>query len=140
MSARDEALEAIEVHRASGRRFAAGGTTSFVREQGQGAPVVLLHGVPTSSFLYRKVIPVLAQQGLRAVAFDFPGLGLADRPEEFDYSWSGLSRWMGEAIDALGIDRCHLVVHDIGGPIACEWAGRNPQRGHSLTALNCMLG
>jgi pimeloyl-ACP methyl ester carboxylesterase len=74
------------------------------------------------------------------VAFDFPGLGLADRPEDFDYSWSGLSRWMGEAIDALGINRCHLVVHDIGGPIACEWAVRNPERVLSLTALNTMLG
>ena len=74
--------EAIEVHQAAGRRFAAGGVGSFVREQGDGAPVVLLHGVPTSSFLYRKVIPALAEQGLRAVAFDFPGLGLAERPEE----------------------------------------------------------
>jgi pimeloyl-ACP methyl ester carboxylesterase len=118
--------------------------SSFVREQppsvGTGEAVVLVHGVPSSSFLYRKMIPALAQQGLRAIAFDFPGLGLADRPEEFDYSWSGLSRWMGQAIDALGIDRCHLVVHDIGGPIACEWAVRNPDRVLSLTALNTMLG
>ena len=45
-----------------------------------------------------------------------------------------------EAIDTLGIDRCHLVVHDIGGPIACEWAVRNPERVLSLTALNTMLG
>src|ERR671931_1523348 len=126
MSARDEALDAIEVHRASGRRFASGGTPSVVPEQGQGAPVVLLHGVPTSSYLYRKVIPALAEQGLRAVAFDFPGLGLADRPVDFDYSWSGLARWTGEAIDALGIERCHLVVHDIGGPIGFEWAIHNP--------------
>lgn len=100
---------------------------------------MLLHGVPTSSFLYRKVIPVLAQQDLQGVAFDFPGLGLADRPVEFDYSWSGLARWTGDAIDALGIDRCHLVVHDIGGPIGFEWAIRNPERVHSLTALDTML-
>ena len=140
MSARDEAREAIEVHRAAGRRFAAGGTTSFVREQGPGAPVVLLHGVPTSSFLYRKVIPALAEQGLRGVAFDFPGLGLADRPAGFDYSWSGLARWTGEAIDALGIDRCHLVVHDIGGPIGFEWAVRGPERVLSLSVLNTIVG
>ena len=139
MSSREDARDAIDVHRAAGRRFAAGGTTSFVREQGQGAPVVLLHGVPSSSFLYRKVIPVLAQQGLRGVAFDFPGLGLADRPDDFDYSWSGLARWTGEAIDALGIERCHLVVHDIGGPIGFEWAIHNPDRVHSLTALDMML-
>jgi haloalkane dehalogenase len=139
MSSRDATRDAIDVHRAAGRRFAAGGTTSFVREQGRGAPVVLLHGVPSSSYLYRKVIPVLAQQGLRGLAFDFPGLGLADRPADFDYSWSGLARWTGAAIDALDLDRCHLVVHDIGGPIGFEWAIRNPGRVHSLTALDMML-
>jgi pimeloyl-ACP methyl ester carboxylesterase len=139
MRIRESTREAIEVHRAAGRRFEAGGTTSFVREQGQGAAVVLLHGVPSSSFLYRKVIPVVAGDGLRPVAFDFPGLGLADRPDDFDYSWSGLARWTGDAIDALEIDRCHLVVHDIGGPIGFEWAVRNPERVLSLTALNTML-
>src|SRR4051794_32033037 len=139
MSTREDTRDAIDVHRAAGRRFTAGGTTSFVREQGRGAPVVLLHGVPSSSFLYRKVIPVLAQQGLRGVAFDFPGLGLAERPVDFDYTWSGLARWLGEAIDALELDRCHLVVHDIGGPIGCEWAVRNPDRVLSLTALNTLL-
>ncbi len=137
---RDAAREAIEAHQASGRRFTAGGVTSFAREQGQGAPVVLLHGVPTSSFLYRKVVPALAEQGLRGVAFDFPGLGLAERPDRFDYTWSGLARWTGEAVDALDLDRFHLVVHDIGGPIGCEWVAGNRDRILSLTALNTMLG
>jgi haloalkane dehalogenase len=139
MSIRDATREAIEVHRAAGRRFTAEGLTSFVREQGSGTPVVLVHGVPTSSFLYRKVMPVLAEQGLRPIAFDLPGLGLADRPVDFDYSWSGLARWTGAAIDALELDRCHLVVHDIGGPIGFEWAVLNPDRLHSLTVLNTML-
>ena len=134
-----EVAELIDIHSAAGRRFAAGGVSSFVREQGEGPNVVLLHGVPTSSFLYRKVIPPLADQGLRAIAFDFPGLGLAERPDGFDYSWSGLARWTGEAIDALGLDRCHLVVHDIGGPVGCEWAVRNPDRVLSLTVLNSPL-
>ncbi len=134
-----EVAQLIDIHSAAGRRFEAGGVRSFVREQGEGPNVVLLHGVPASSFLYRKVIPRLADQGLRAVALDFPGLGLADRPRGFDYSWSGLARWLGEAIDALELDRCHLVVHDIGGPIGCEWAVRNPERVLSLTALNTDL-
>lgn len=139
MSERDAALEAIEVHRAAGRRFTAGETASYVRDQGRGAPVILLHGVPSSAFLYRKVVPALAEEGLRGLALDFPGLGLADRPRNFDYSWSGLARWTGEAIDALGLDRCHLVVHDIGGPIGLGWAIRNPDRVHSVTVLNTML-
>jgi pimeloyl-ACP methyl ester carboxylesterase len=131
--------EVIAEHEAAGRYFEAGGVQSFVRTEGDGDAVVLIHGVPSSCFLYRKLLSPLAASRLRAVAFDFPGLGLAERPQEFDYSWSGLAAWMGDAIDALGIDRCHLVVHDIGGPIGCEWAVRHPERVISLTAMNCML-
>lgn len=131
--------EAIARHSAAGFRFEAGETRSFARQQGEGADVVLLHGVPASSFLYRKMLPVLADQGLRATAFDFPGLGLADRPAPFDYSWSGLAAWTGEAIDALGLDRVHLVVHDLGGPVGFEWAIRNPDRVLSLTVLNTLV-
>jgi haloalkane dehalogenase len=139
---RGDVAEVIEAHAAAGRRFEAGGVRSFVREQRppEGGPVVVLvHGVPTSSFLYRKVIPALADQGLHAIAFDFPGLGLADRPERFDYTWSGLARWMEAAIDGLEIERCHLVVHDIGGPIGFEWAIRNRDRLISMTVLNSIV-
>jgi haloalkane dehalogenase len=128
--------EAIERHRSAGREFDAGGVRSFVREEGGGEPVVLMHGIPVSSFLYRKVIPLLAERGLRGVAFDLPGLGLAEKPKAFDYSWSGLGRWTGPAIDALGIDRCHLVLHDVGGPVGLEWALRNRDRVRSLTVLD----
>lgn len=134
-----DVAEVISRHEAGGRRFVADGTGSFVLEQGEGDPVVLLHGVPVSSFLYRKVLPELAGHGLRGIAFDFPGLGLADRPAGFDYSWSGLARWTGEAIDELGVERCHLVVHDIGGPVGFEWAIDNPERVLSLTALNTLV-
>jgi haloalkane dehalogenase len=112
---------------------------SFVREEGEGEPVVLMHGIPVSSFLYRKVLPLLAQRGLRGVAFDLPGLGLAEKPGTFDYSWSGLGRWTGEAINGLGIDRCHLVLHDIGGPIGLEWALRNRDRVRTLTVLDTLI-
>jgi pimeloyl-ACP methyl ester carboxylesterase len=131
--------EVLDAHRRAGHLFDVDGVGSFVREEGDGEPVVLLHGVPSSSFLYRKVLPLLSAEGLRGVAFDFPGLGFADRPEDYDYSWSGLARFTGEAIDALGIERCHLVVHDIGGPIGFEWAIRNPDRVASLTALNTLV-
>ena len=129
----------IAAHRAAGRDFEAAGVRSFALDQGDGPAIVLVHGVPTCSYLYRKIVPPLAADGFRAVAFDFPGLGFAERPERFDYSWGGLARWMGDALDALEIERCHLVVHDIGGPIGCEWAVRNPERVLSLTALNIML-
>jgi pimeloyl-ACP methyl ester carboxylesterase len=136
---KQDVADVIADHEGAGRRFTAAGVGSFVLEAGEGDPVVLMHGVPTSSFLYRKVVPELAVRGLRAFAFDLPGLGLAERPEGFDYTWSGLGSWTGAAIDALGIERCHLVVHDIGGPIGFEWAVRNPGRVRSLTALNTIV-
>jgi pimeloyl-ACP methyl ester carboxylesterase len=134
-----QVAEAIEAHRAAGREFEAGGARSFVREQGDGEPVVLMHGVPVSSFLHRKVLPLVAERGLRGVAFDLPGLGLAEKRSDFDYSWSGLGRWTGDAIDALGIERCHLVLHDIGGPIGLEWALRNRERVRTLIVLDTLI-
>ncbi len=121
---------------AQGRPLALEGASTRVWEEGDGAPVVCLHGVPVSAYLYRKVLPALATRGLRGVAFDLPGLGFADRPREFDYSWSGLGAWCREAVDALGLDRFHLVVHDIGGPVGFDLARRVPERVLSLTALN----
>jgi haloalkane dehalogenase len=130
---------AIRDHEASGRRFEAAGVGSFALDAGAGEAVVLVHGVPSSSFLYRRTVPLLAERGLRAVAFDFPGLGLAERPESFDYSWSGLARWIDAALETLVVERCHLVVHDIGGPVAFQWAIANPDRVRSLTALNTFV-
>jgi haloalkane dehalogenase len=129
----------IAAHRGAGRPFEAGGVRSFVREEGEGDPVVLMHGIPVSSFLYRKVLPELAARGLRGVAFDLPGLGLADKTRGLDYSWTGLGRWTGDAVDALGIERCHLVLHDIGGPVGLEWALRNRERVRSLTVLDTLV-
>ena len=112
-----DSAQAIERHRSAGREFGAAGVRSFVREEGDGEPVVCLHGVPASSFLYRKVLPELANRGLRGVAFDLPGLGLAQRPPEFDYTWTGLGRFCAAAVDALELDRFELLVHDIGVPV-----------------------
>src|SRR5258705_13925719 len=77
--------------------------------------------------------------GLEGVTVDLPGLGLADRPADFDYSWSGLATWYLKAIDAAGIRNFHLVVHDIGGPIGFDVIRRVPERIKSLTALNTLV-
>lgn len=131
--------DVVAAWEASGRRFAAGGTTSFVAERGSGEPVVCMHGVPASAFLYRKVLDEIAARGLRGIAFDLPGLGLADRPADFDYTWTGLGRFASAAVDALGLDRFHLVVHDIGGPVGFEVAAAMPERVASLTILNTII-
>jgi haloalkane dehalogenase len=130
----------IEAHRRAGRDMIVDGVRSFVREHGDGDPVVCLHGVPASSFMYRKLLPALAERGLRGIAFDLPGLGLADRPSDFDYTWTGLGRFAAAAVDTLRLDRFHLVVHDIGGPIGFELAAGDPTRVRSLTLLNTLIG
>ena len=131
--------EVIDGHRAAGRGFEASGVHSFIREEGDGERVVCLHGVPASCFVYRKVIAELAARGLRGAAFDLPGLGLADRPEDFDYTWTGLGRFAAAAVDALGLDRFHLVVHDVGGPVGFELAAAMPERVRSLTILDTIV-
>lgn len=107
--------------------------------EGSGEPVICLHGVPASGFVYRKVLSELAARGLEGVTFDLPGMGFADRPSDFDYSWSGLSRWAVRAIDAAGFDQFHLVVHDIGGPVGFDVIRQIPDRVRSLTALNTLV-
>lgn len=129
----------IAAHRAQGREFSAVGVRSFVRHAGEGEPVLCIHGIPASSFLYRKLLPVLAAHELRGVAFDLPGLGLAARPRDFDYTWTGLGEWCAAAVDALGLERFHLVVHDFGGPVGFELCARMPQRIRSLTILNTVV-
>jgi len=113
--------------------------TGFVREAGEGETVLCMHGVPTSSFLYRKVLDELAARDVRGVAFDLPGLGLADRPENFDYTWTGLGGYCTTAIDALELEHFHLVVHDLGGPVGFELAAAVPDRVRSLTVLNTIV-
>lgn len=131
----------LDAHRASGRTFTAAGISSFALDEGprDAEPVVCVHGVPASAYLYRKVVPALADRGLRGIAVDLPGLGLAARPPDADYSWSGLGRWLLAAIDALELDRFHLVVHDIGGPVGFEVAAAQPKRVRSLTVLNTIV-
>jgi pimeloyl-ACP methyl ester carboxylesterase len=129
----------VDRHQAAGRFFSANGVRSFVLERGDGPAVVCMHGLPESSFGYRKLLPELAARGLRAIAFDLPGTGLAERPRGFDYSWTGLGSFSTAAIDALGIDGFHLLVHDAGGPVGFEVAAAMPQRIASLTVLNTFV-
>ncbi len=139
MASSADVAATIDGWAARGRPLAVPGASTVVWEQGTGAPVVCLHGVPTSSFLYRKVLPELAARGLCGIAFDLPGLGLAQRPQRFDYRWSGLGAWTLAALDALGLDRFHLVVHDIGGPVGFDVVSRAPDRVASLTVLNSII-
>ncbi len=136
-----EVTRLLARYRSSGRTFTAGGISSFVLDDGPpDAPaVVCVHGVPSSAYLYRKVVPELAARGLRGIAIDLPGLGFAERPIDADYTWTGLGRWLLSAIDELRLDRFHLLVHDIGGPIGFEVANAAPERVLSMTLLNTIV-
>jgi len=130
------AQELLDAHEAAGHYVDVSGLRGFVREGVGTDPVLLVHGVPASSFLYRRVIDELVPLGLRGVAVDLPGFGLTARPEGFDYSLSGLGRWLSAAADTIGLDDFHLVVHDAGGPVGFELALLDPGRVRSLTVLN----
>jgi pimeloyl-ACP methyl ester carboxylesterase len=131
--------QVIDAHRNAGRTFSANGVKSFVREKGSGPAVVCVHGMWGSSFLYRKVIDELADRDMHGICWDLPGFGLADRPKDYDYSWTGLGRFAAAAVDVLGLERFHLVVHDIGGPVGFELAAARRERIASITVLNTMI-
>lgn len=126
-------------HSDDGYYFSLGDTKAFVYEKGKGEPVVCFHGVPASSFLYRKVIGKLAEKGYRGISFDIIGTGLSDRPEDFDYSWTNLGKWCTDLIQKLKLDKFHIVLHDIGGPIGSEVIANLPNSILSVTVLNTML-
>jgi haloalkane dehalogenase len=107
-------------------------------EAGDGEPVVMLHGWPTSAYLWRNVIPHLAATH-RAIALDLPGFGRSDKPASASYSFRFFERALDGAFDALGLERLHLVVHDLGGPVGVYWALRHPERVASLTLLNTLV-
>ena len=131
--------QVIEEHKASGKFINVDGIKTFYLDQGQGDPVFCIHGVPTSSYLYRKVLKELEAKGLRGIAIDLPGLGLTDRPEDFDYTFPSFARFCARAAEQLGLRRYHLVVHDIGGPIGFALAAQNREKILSLTILNTWI-
>jgi pimeloyl-ACP methyl ester carboxylesterase len=131
--------QVIEAHTASGKYITVDGIKTFVLDWGEGEPVFCIHGVPSSSFLYRKVLKELVQKGLRGVAIDLPGLGLSDRPEDFDYSFPNFAHFCARAAEELGLEQYHLVIHDIGGPIGFALAAQNREKILSLTILNTWI-
>lgn len=107
-------------------------------EAGSGEPVLLLHGWPTSSFLWRNVIGPIAENS-RVIALDLPGFGQSAKPLDASYSFHFYSRILGGFLDAIGVDATSLVVHDLGGPVGLYWACHHPQRLCRLALLNTLV-
>ncbi len=89
--------------------------------------VVFLHGNPGSSADWEPLLAAVGRRA-RAVAWDAPGFGRAEAPDGFRQSVDGHAAFVGRAIDALGIERVHLVAHDFGGPWGLLWAAGDPER------------
>ncbi|MFB9832429.1 haloalkane dehalogenase [Actinoallomurus acaciae] len=99
-------------------------STIFYREVGDGTPIVFLHGNPTSSHLWRAVIPAVPG---RRLAPDLIGMGESGKPA-IDYSFADHARYLDAWFDALDLDDVILVGHDWGGALAFDWAARHPER------------
>lgn len=98
--------------------------------------VVLLHGNPTWSFYYRELIRSLVGAGIRCVAPDHLGMGLSDKPQDYDYRLAAHIGNLAGLVEALGLRRVHLVMHDWGGAIGFGWAGGRAEKAGRLVILN----
>ena len=96
-------------------------------DEGDGVPVLLIHGIPTNSLMWREVIPVLSEH-FRVIAPDLLNYGQSEMPERADVSINAQRRIMFGLLDALGVRRTHVVAHDIGGGVAQLMAVERPER------------
>ncbi len=117
----------------------ADGVNVFYRAAGEpSAPVVLLlHGFPTSSFMFRELIPRLADQ-FRVIAPDLPGFGFTEVPEErkYTYSFDALARTIEAFTNALGLNRYAIYVFDYGAPTGLRLAMAHPERVTAIVSQN----
>lgn len=121
------------------RTVSVNGLDIFYREAGnpQKPSILLLHGFPTSSFMFRNLIPALAEK-YHLVAPDFPGFGQSSMPgvEEYTYTFDQLSETIDGFIDAIGLEKYTLYVMDYGAPVGYRIATRRPEKVEGLIVQN----
>jgi pimeloyl-ACP methyl ester carboxylesterase len=128
------AMERLDKHR--GQVKIKSGPVSYVDTGGTGRPVLFVHGLATSSYLWRNVIDLLDGQR-RCVAFDLPLHGSTPAAPDQDFSLPGFAAFLRDCCDALGLTDIDLVGNDTGGAICQAFAAGNPERLHTLTLTNC---
>lgn len=106
-------------------------------EAGEGAPILLLHGNPTSSYLWRNVIPHLEDMG-RVIAPDLVGFGQSGRPE-IEYTFQDHYRYVEGFIEALDLEDITLVVHDWGSVLGLNYARFNEENVHAVAFLEAIV-
>lgn len=115
-------------------RLVDGHRLAYVR-CGEGEPLVLIHGITTSSFIWDNLLPILSGHN-EIIAVDLLGTGASDRPVPSDCSLSAHADRVMSLVDELGFEKIHLVGHDIGGGIAQILSVRNPKRVSTLGLVN----
>jgi pimeloyl-ACP methyl ester carboxylesterase len=119
-----------------GKRIEANGLTHYVADQGEGSPVVLLHGFPDTADLWRFQVPALVDAGFRVIAPDLRGFGDSDRAaSDDDYFIFNAVNDVIAIADALGIRSFHLVGHDFGAGTGWMLATTHPDRVERYVAL-----
>jgi haloalkane dehalogenase len=113
------------------------GSTMFHEERGSGSPMVFLHGNPTSSYLWRHVLPKIGQPG-RLLAPDLIGMGRSGKPD-IAYRFDDHARYLDAWFDQLGLEDVVLVGHDWGGALAFDWAARHPERVRGVAFLETII-
>jgi haloalkane dehalogenase len=109
-------------------------------DEGEGPPVVFLHGEPTWSFLWRKVIPPVIDAGFRCVAPDLAGFGRSDKPLDLGwYSYDRHTELVRSLVEELDLRGATAVVHDWGGPIGLRLAVELPERFDRIVIMDTGL-
>ncbi len=105
---------------------------------GTGEPVVLVHGTPSSSYIWRNIMPSLVNAGFKVHVFDLLGYGLSERPwnPKTDTSMTAQVPILEGLLDHWGLDSIHLVAHDIGGGVAQRFGIQSPERLRTLTMID----
>lgn len=124
-----------EVYPFESRWLERDGSAMHYLDEGEGRPVLLLHGNPTWSFLYRRVIRELREE-CRCVAPDYPGFGFSDHPPGYGYTPGEHAQWVGALVDRLGLDGFVVVGQDWGGPIGSRVAADRPERLAGIVMAN----
>ncbi len=119
--------------------LAVAGTTTRLHAAGPAESreaVVFVHGNPGSADDWAALVTAVGASGRRAVAFDLPDFGQTVAPAGFVHSVDGYARFLAAALEALAIDRVHLVLHDFGGPIGLTWLGAHVDQVASVTLID----
>ena len=102
-------------------------------EEGSGEPILFLHGNPTSSYLWRNVIPHLSGPG-RCIAVDLIGMGQSDQPD-IDYRVATHAEYIAAFIEALGLRKLRFVLHDWGGYMGMNYAAAHPDNVRAIAMM-----